>query len=179
MMRKLGALAVIPVVSAAAAVADSKATDEQAKTVKKYKPQDLPIYTTIFDDGAKKWVKTKFFDWCDIECRQNGHENQFVLISNEINNVKLSFFNILLIFRAAPVQSEPSVVRSTIEGGVKAVRETCCDCVNGIKDKKKPLDEFVSTGIEHSQCKTLPFSLLFLMKSHFYAISNPILLFFS
>lgn len=28
-----------------------------------------------------------------------------------------------------------------------------CDCVNFIKDKKKPVDEFIATGIEHSQCK--------------------------
>lgn len=60
MMRKLGALAAIPVVSAAAAVVAPKPSDEQAKTVKKYKPQDLPIYTTIFDDEPKKWVLTMF-----------------------------------------------------------------------------------------------------------------------
>lgn len=49
--------------------------------------------------------------------------------------------------------SEPSIVRSSIEGGVKVVRESCCDCVQLVKDKKTPIDEFIATGIGHSQCR--------------------------
>lgn len=51
------------------------------------------------------------------------------------------------------VEEESSVVHSTIQSGVKVVREGCCDCVSTIKAQKKPIDEFVSTGIDHSQCK--------------------------
>lgn len=63
--------------------------------------------------------------------------------------------NIFIIYHSKPVESEPSVIHTTIEGGVKVVREACCDCVNSIKDKKKPIDEFVNTGIDHSQCNVL------------------------
>lgn len=54
MIRKLaiGSMAAIPVVSAAAAAPAPK--DDQATTVKKYKAQDLPIYTTIYDDEPKR-----------------------------------------------------------------------------------------------------------------------------
>lgn len=46
-----------------------------------------------------------------------------------------------------------SLIRSSIEGGVQVVREACRDCVNTLKDKRKPIDNFVNTGVEHSQCK--------------------------
>lgn len=56
--------------------------------------------------------------------------------------------------KAAPVAAESeSLVRSSIESGIKVVREACCSTVNSVKDKKKPVDEFVSTGVAHSQCK--------------------------
>lgn len=57
------------------------------------------------------------------------------------------------IINTAP-ESE-SLMRSSIEGGVQVVREACCEFVNALKDKKKPIDEFVSTGVAHSQCKLI------------------------
>lgn len=50
-------------------------------------------------------------------------------------------------------ETEPTIIRSSIEDGVKVVREFCCASVNAVKDKKKPVDDFIATGIEHSQCK--------------------------
>lgn len=47
---------------------------------------------------------------------------------------------------------ESSVIRSSLEGSVKFVRECCFDCANAVKDKKKPVDEFIAKGIDHSQC---------------------------
>lgn len=146
MLRKLASssFALIPVVSAASTVADPKPSDDQSKTAKKHKPQDLPIYSTIHDDEPKRYVF------------------HFRAAMFHFETFRLSWFSAFLAnftrwikcnSRAAAVQSEPSVVRSSIEGGVRVVRETCCDCVNSIKDKKKPVDEFVSTGIAHSQCK--------------------------
>lgn len=52
-----------------------------------------------------------------------------------------------------------SLIRSSLEGGVQVVREACCDCVKTLKDKKKPIDEFVSTGVGHSQCKWTGFGI--------------------
>lgn len=50
-------------------------------------------------------------------------------------------------------EAEPTIVRSSIEGGVKVVREFCCASVNAVKEKKKPVDDFIATGIGHSQCE--------------------------
>lgn len=47
--------------------------------------------------------------------------------------------------------AESSTIRSGIECGVRTVRETCCDCASSIQAQKKPIDDFVSKGIEHSQ----------------------------
>lgn len=56
--------------------------------------------------------------------------------------------------KSSPTPTESnSMIRSSIEGGVQVVREACCDCVNTLKDKKKPIDDFVNTGAAHSQCK--------------------------
>lgn len=52
-----------------------------------------------------------------------------------------------------PSPESESIVRSSIEGGVKVVRECCCDCVNSIKKQKEPIDNFVQTGKAHSQCE--------------------------
>lgn len=49
--------------------------------------------------------------------------------------------------------AEANVVYDTIESGVSEVRKFGCECVNAVKSKKKPIDDFVSTGIEHSQCE--------------------------
>lgn len=60
----------------------------------------------------------------------------------------------------SPTSTESnSMIRSSIEGGVQVVREACCDCVNTLKDKKKPIDEFVNTGVGHSQCKWTRFEI--------------------
>lgn len=48
------------------------------------------------------------------------------------------------------------MVRSSVENGIKVVRVACCDAVKTIQVRKKPIDEFVATGIEHSQCKFNP-----------------------
>lgn len=56
-------------------------------------------------------------------------------------------------FRKTGEPSESGLIRGSIEGGIKAVRETACDAVRAVQEKKKPIDEFVSTGIEHSQCE--------------------------
>lgn len=56
------------------------------------------------------------------------------------------------ILSVSEPEAESSLVRSSIEGSIKVVREACCDCVNAIKDKKKPVDQFISTGMDHSQC---------------------------
>lgn len=59
--------------------------------------------------------------------------------------------------------TQPSVVRSSIEEGVKVARECCCDCVKLVKDKKAPIDDFIATGIGHSQCNfTFVFSRIFI-----------------
>lgn len=96
----------------AAPVAAAAVKDDKPKEATKYRPSDLPIYSTIYAKDIKK---------------------------------------------SAEPESE-SIIRSSIEGGVKVVRECCCDCVNSIKDKKKPVDEFVSTGVAHSQCKPTLYS---------------------
>lgn len=62
-------------------------------------------------------------------------------------------YYILQFHRISTTDSDDSIVRSTIESGVKEVRKVCCDCVTAIKNKKKPVDDFVATGIAHSQCK--------------------------
>lgn len=64
------------------------------------------------------------------------------------------------IFSIFKRESEPSALKSSIEDGVRVVRESCCDCVKAAKDKKKPIDEFVTTGIEHSQCRSNVLSIL-------------------
>lgn len=56
-------------------------------------------------------------------------------------------------------QESDSLIRSSIEGGVQVVREACCGCINTLKDKKKPIDEFFSTGVGHSQCKWTRFEI--------------------
>ncbi|XP_031639202.1 uncharacterized protein LOC116351262 [Contarinia nasturtii] len=91
-------------ISAAPVATAMKSNESEPQAV--YKPQELPIYTTVFGKDAKK---------------------------------------------VTTVENEPSVMRSSIEGGVKIVRECCCDCVKAVKDKKRPIDEFIGTGIEHSQ----------------------------
>lgn len=65
-------------------------------------------------------------------------------------------------------ETESYIVRSSIESGVRVARECCCDCAQAIKDKKKPIDEFVSTGIEHSQCKLIQDSKFNLRTTNFY-----------
>lgn len=45
------------------------------------------------------------------------------------------------------------MIRTSIESGIKAVRETCSDAVKTVQEQKKPIDNFVATGIEHSQCE--------------------------
>lgn len=56
--------------------------------------------------------------------------------------------------KSSPISPESeSLIRSSIESGVRVVREACCESVNMLKDKKKPIDNFVSTGVEHSQCR--------------------------
>lgn len=54
--------------------------------------------------------------------------------------------------RKLKVTAEPSIIRSSIECGVKVVRENACDCVRSVQAQKKPIDDVISTGIEHSQC---------------------------
>lgn len=55
--------------------------------------------------------------------------------------------------RISETDDESSIIRSSVEGGIKVVREFGSDCVNAVKDKKKPVDDFIATGIGHSQCK--------------------------
>lgn len=59
-------------------------------------------------------------------------------------------------------EAEPTIVLSTIEGGVKVVREFCCASVNAVKEKKKPVDDFITTGIGHSQCEFMIYNFLLL-----------------
>lgn len=61
-------------------------------------------------------------------------------------------YNLSALRRLDESKDEPSIVRKSVEDGIKVVRETCCDCVNSIKAQKKPIDQFVATGIDHSQC---------------------------
>lgn len=51
--------------------------------------------------------------------------------------------------------TEAGAIRTSIEGGIKVVREGCCDVVKAVQVQKKPIDDFVSTGIEHSQCELI------------------------
>lgn len=59
-------------------------------------------------------------------------------------------------FHSEPASdAESSIIHSSIESGVKVVREFGCASVNAVKDKKKPVDDFIATGIGHSQCKSI------------------------
>lgn len=84
--------------------------------------------------------------------------------SPTVNLIQNEIYNFLLhkLYSESASEVEPTIIRSTIEGGVKVVREFCCSSVNAVKEKKKPVDDFIATGIEHSQCKfvNLPFSFV-------------------
>lgn len=74
------------------------------------------------------------------------------LIQDSIHSFIISFI-LLLLCSTSSEPTEPGVIRSSIESGIRTVRETYNDAVQAVKEQKKPVDEFVSTGIEHSQCK--------------------------
>lgn len=124
-----------------------KEFDSNKQNVLKF--AELPIYSTIFDEENKKWGKP--IDYYNYSKLFRISNNYIILYSflPSVSNVK----------------TESRVVRSTLEQGIKVVRECCFDCVKAITDKKKPIDVFVTTGLEHSQCRLNYFQLLPHIKS--------------
>lgn len=94
------------------------------------RPTDLPIYNT----HVEKFEFSFSFLW-QID-KQNNFGFSFCREKNE--------------------STETGVVRGSVENGIKVVRVACCDAIKTIQERKKPIDEFVATGIEHSQCKFTP-----------------------
>lgn len=76
--------------------------------------------------------------------------SSILVCSGQILFIKWNGFS---SFRTSDTDDESSIIRSSVEGGIKVVREFGSDCVNAVKDKKKPVDDFIATGIGHSQCK--------------------------
>lgn len=122
------------VLLSAAPIAVKEKVTPETPNLATFRPQELPIYTTIFAKDTKKYI----FGGVEKDC-----------------STALFWMFVFHIYSATTADQEPSAIRASFEGGVKVVRETCCDTVNAIKDKKKPVDEFIATGIEHSQCKFL------------------------
>lgn len=98
-------------------------TKEAEKSVTKYRPRDLPLYTPLYPEEKYNFV---------VDC-------------------VVPLLNCPTYRKCHPGVS--TAKKSALEEGISAVRGATQDAYDAVLSQTKQIDDFIATGKEHTRCK--------------------------